>query len=205
MRRRTLEVWEGGEVVDNERLTWRLRGGGSRRGCRHGAAWRFESEKRSQLAPLGLKFARSNQYYSSQRYMREDVSKQCTHVHCYMSGGGGWYKEGLPGEMELRGRRWWRRGWRVPRGSQSGATVTRGWREGGKAWMEEGKGWTAGQTKPLLLHFCPSGQTPTLYTRALPSYARRHPCPMRDGPVPLFRQRSETNGSFRAILFEFVN
>lgn len=133
---RSLRGWGSGRRrVDNERLTWRLRvarGGGSRRGCRHGAAWRFESEKRSQLAPLGLKFARSNQYYSSQRYMREDVSKQCTHVHCYMTGGGGCrYKEGLPGEMELRGRRWWRRGWRVPRGSQSGATVTRGWREGG--------------------------------------------------------------------------
>lgn len=38
--------------------------------------------------------------------------------------------------------------------------------------LGEGKGWTAGQTKPLLLHFCPSGQTPTLYTRALPSCAR---------------------------------
>lgn len=71
--------------------------------------------------------------------------------------------------------------------------------------MEEGKGWTAGQTKPLLLHFCPSGQTPTLYTRALPSYARRHPCPMRDGLVPLFRQRSETDETFCAVLFEFVN
>lgn len=32
--------------------------------------------------------------------MREDVGKQCTHVHCYMAGGGGRYKEGLPGEME---------------------------------------------------------------------------------------------------------
>lgn len=32
--------------------------------------------------------------------------------------------------------------------------------------LGEGKGWTAGQTKPLLLHFCPSGQTPTLYIRA---------------------------------------
>lgn len=41
----------------------------------------------------------------------------------------------------------------------------------------EGKGWTAGQTKPLLLHFCPSGQTPTLYTRALPSYARARSYP----------------------------
>lgn len=29
--------------------------------------------------------------------MREDVSKQCTHVHCYMAGGGGWYKEGVAG------------------------------------------------------------------------------------------------------------
>jgi len=27
-----------------------------------------------------------------------------------MAGGGGRYKEGLPGEMKLRGRRWWRRG-----------------------------------------------------------------------------------------------
>jgi len=80
-----------------------------------------------------------------------------------------------------------------------------GWRKDGRAWTEEGKGWTAGQTKPLLLHFCPSGQTPTLYTRALPSYARRHPCPMRDGPVPLFRRRSETNGTFCVVLFEFVN
>lgn len=29
-----------------------------------------------------LKFVRSNQYYSSPRYMRENVGKQCTHVHC---------------------------------------------------------------------------------------------------------------------------
>lgn len=201
-----LEVWGVGKWSPASTTREWLEGCGPRGGssrCRHRAAWRFESEKRSQLAPLGLKFARSNQYYSSRRYMREDVGKQCTHVHCYMAGGGGRYKEGLPGEMELRGRRWWRRGWRVPRGSQSGATVTRGWRE--RAWTEEGKGWTAGQTKPLLLHFCPSGQTPTLYTRALPSYARRHPCPMRDGPVPLFRRRSETNGTFYTVLFEFVN
>lgn len=47
----------------------------------------------------------------------------------------------------------------------------------------EGKGWTAGQTKPLLLHFCPSGQTPTLYTRALPSFARLvHSLPPRPAP-----------------------
>lgn len=51
--------------------------------------------------------------------------------------------------------------------------------------LGEGKGWTAGQTKPLLLHFCPSGQTPTLYTRALPSCARLvHSLPPRPPPPP---------------------
>lgn len=94
--------------VDNERLTVKAdrarRGGGSRRGV-VGAAWRFESEKRSQLAPLSLKFARSNQYYSSRRYMREDMGKQCTHVHCYTSRGGGRCKEGLPRELEPGKRR----------------------------------------------------------------------------------------------------
>ena len=51
--------------------------------------------------------------------------------------------------------------------------------------LGEGKGWTAGQTKPLLLHFCPSGQTPTLYTRELPSCARLvHSLPPRLVSLP---------------------
>lgn len=186
MRRRTLEVWEGGEVVggvDNEKLTWRLRGGGSRRGV-VGTVRCGGSNQRN-----GLSSRRSawNSPEVINIIARKDICGRmwANSVHtCIVTWSG-----------EVDGiRRGCRERWSYVGGgdeegaegcSPSGATVTRGWREGGRAWMEEGKGWTAGQTKPLLLHFCPSGQTPTLYTRALPSYARRHPCPMRDGLVPL--------------------
>lgn len=64
--------------------------------------------------------------------------------------------------------------------------------------LGEGKGWTAGQTKPLLLHFCPSGQTPTLYTRAFPSCARLvHSLPPRPPSLP---PESLLNASSSSVL-----
>lgn len=67
--------------------------------------------------------------------------------------------------------------------------------------LGEGKGWTAGQTKPLLLHFCPSGQTPTLYTRALPSCARLvHSLPPRPAPLP----RNPSSMLRRVQYFQYV-
>lgn len=87
----------------------------------------------------------------------------------------------------------------------------------GRVRTEKGKGWTAGQTKPLLLHFCPSGQTPTLYTCALPSYALFLPPPSSFSFSPLSQAdaRGEPTrtaadvprraGLSVAVLFEFVN
>lgn len=121
-----------------------------------------------------------------------------------------------------------RRGWRsedhdiggVWRGGGAGGAGGRSsrWRQGLKgaarfiqrglqpAGVElgEGKGWTAGQTKPLLLHFCPSGQTPTLYTRALPSYARlvHSLSSSNQSPEPL---NAPSSCTFSTLLFEFVN
>lgn len=208
LRRRTSEIYKGGRregwstASTTRDWLWRptAHAAGVARVGVVGAAWRFESEKRSQLAPLSLKFARSNQYYSSRRYMREDMGKQCTHVHCYTARGGGRRKEGLPREPESGKRRWWR----VLRGSQNGAVrEVGGKRRGGRERLERRKergGQPDKQNPCCFISARLARHRPFIRARFRPTLAATPMDP------PLFpRWRSETNGTFYAVLFEFVN
>lgn len=173
LRRRTSEICKGGRregwstASTTRDWLWRptAHAAGVARVGVVGAAWRFDSEKRSQLAPLSLKFARSNQYYSSRRYMREDMGKHSVHT-CIVI----W-----PGEVDGV-RRGCRGSWSWGRGGDEGYYGDRrteqfarlaGGGEGGKGLNGGRKGVDSRTNKTLAASFLPVWpDTDPLYARA---------------------------------------
>lgn len=174
----------------------------------------------SRAIHSGLKFVRSNQYYSEDMYMRENVGKQYTHVHCNMAigEGGSACKEGVTrgnrrlvkrgqigGGRAKGGRREWRgMELEVEQKGLKGAArfIQRGLQPAGVKWGKERGGQPDKQNPCCFISARLARHRPFIRARFRPTLGSFIPFLLDQSPEPL---NASSSCTFSTLLFEFVN